>query len=220
MLDDPRGPLERTHPVQRAILVEDLLTHTSGLAYGIFGVRADLAGLHAAALQRGSGRLAGRTRPRCRWCISPANKVTYSHSTDVLGVIVSRIEGKPFYQVLDERILGPAGMPDTGFFVSAEARRRAATMYQLDDDDQLRHDVMGPPHIDAAGVLQRRRRAVVDRRRLPAIRADASGRRSVDGVRVLSPESVRLMRTDRLTDEQQAGTTSWARRIGWAAGSD
>src|SRR6201988_5441528 len=34
VLDDPTGPLDRTHPAQRAILVEDLLTHTSGLAYG------------------------------------------------------------------------------------------------------------------------------------------------------------------------------------------
>jgi CubicO group peptidase (beta-lactamase class C family) len=34
VLDDPTGPLDRTHRVQRAILVEDLLTHTSGLAYG------------------------------------------------------------------------------------------------------------------------------------------------------------------------------------------
>ena len=34
VLDDPSGPLDRTHPVQRAILVEDLLTHTSGLGYG------------------------------------------------------------------------------------------------------------------------------------------------------------------------------------------
>src|SRR6185437_14409878 len=34
VLDDPRGPLDRTHPARRAILIEDLLTHTSGLAYG------------------------------------------------------------------------------------------------------------------------------------------------------------------------------------------
>ena len=77
----------------------------------------------------------------------PGDRVTYSHSIDLLGVIVSRIEDKPFHQVLDERILGPAGMPDTGFFVSAETRHRAATMYRLDEENQLRHDVMGPPHI-------------------------------------------------------------------------
>ena len=34
VLDDPHGPLDRTQPGRRAILVEDLLTHTSGLAYG------------------------------------------------------------------------------------------------------------------------------------------------------------------------------------------
>jgi len=34
VLDDPRGPLDRTHPARRAILIGDLLTHTSGLAYG------------------------------------------------------------------------------------------------------------------------------------------------------------------------------------------
>src|SRR5271169_3265 len=34
VLDDPHGPLDRTHPARRAILIEDLLTHSSGLAYG------------------------------------------------------------------------------------------------------------------------------------------------------------------------------------------
>ncbi|OOK65035.1 beta-lactamase family protein [Mycobacterium kansasii] len=52
----------------------------------------------------------------------PGERVTYSHAIDVLGVIVSRVEDKPFHQVLDERVLGPAGMTDTGFFVAAEAR--------------------------------------------------------------------------------------------------
>jgi CubicO group peptidase (beta-lactamase class C family) len=129
--------------------------------------------------------------------------VTYSHAIDVLGVIVSRIEGKPFHQALDERVLGPVGMPDTGFFFSVEARRRAATMYRLDDDDQLRHDVMGPPHVtppefcNAGGGLWS---TADDYLRFVRM---LLGDGSIDGVRVLSPESVRLMRTDRLTDEQR-----------------
>src|SRR5699024_10177809 len=73
----------------------------------------------------------------------PGMRMTYGHGIDVLGVIVSRIEGKPFHQVLDERIAQPLDMTDTGFFVSTEARRRAATMYRLDTEDQLHHDVMG-----------------------------------------------------------------------------
>ncbi|MGB0963626.1 MAG: serine hydrolase domain-containing protein, partial [Mycobacterium sp.] len=38
VLDDPRGPLDRTVPAQRQITVEDLMTHRSGLAY-MFSVR-------------------------------------------------------------------------------------------------------------------------------------------------------------------------------------
>ncbi len=38
-------------------------------------------------------------------------------------------------------------MADTGFSVGAAGRRRAATMYQLDQDNKLQHDVMGPAPI-------------------------------------------------------------------------
>ena len=58
----------------------------------------------------------------------PGERVTYSHAIDVLGVLVSRIEGKPFNQVLDERILLPLGMADTGFCVPLEARHPFAIL--------------------------------------------------------------------------------------------
>jgi len=73
VLDDPSGSLDRTHPVQRAILVEDLLAHTSGLAYGFLGGRTELPGLRPSAVRARSRRLAGRPRPSCRWCISRAS---------------------------------------------------------------------------------------------------------------------------------------------------
>ncbi len=203
VLDDPHGPLDRTHPAQRAILIEDLLTHTSGLAYG-FSVSGPIS--------RAYVRLPFNQGPDA-WLAElatlplvhqPGDRVTYSHSIDLLGVIVSRIEDKPFHQVLDERILGPAGMPDTGFFVSAEARRRAATMYRLDDegpaaarrDGPAAHHAARPSATPAAGCG-----------RPPTTTCGSceccSGDGTVDGVRVLSPESVRLMRTDRLTDEHK-----------------
>jgi CubicO group peptidase (beta-lactamase class C family) len=146
VLEDPQGPLNRTQPLQRAILVEDLLIHTSGLAYA-FSVRGPLS--------RAYMRLPFNEGPDC-WLAAlgelplthqPGSRVTYSHSIDVLGVLVSRIDGKPLHQVLDERILQPLGMCDTGFHLSPDTRRRAATMYRLDDDDQLQHDVFGPARI-------------------------------------------------------------------------
>jgi CubicO group peptidase (beta-lactamase class C family) len=202
VLDDPRGPLDRTHRVRRAILIEDLLTHTSGLAYG-FSVSGPISRAYV-RLPFNQGPDAWLTElAKLPLVHQPGERVTYSHAIDLLGVIASRVEGKPFYQVLDERILGPAGMTDTGFFVTVEARARAATMYQLDEDNQLHHDVMGPPQIrppsfcNAGGGLWS---TAEDYLRFVRM---LLGDGTVDGVRVLSGESVRLMRTDRLTDEQK-----------------
>ena len=65
----------------------------------------------------------------------------------MLGIALSRIEGKPLADILAERIFEPLGMSDTGFSVGPTGRQRAATMYQLDADNVLRHDVMGPAPI-------------------------------------------------------------------------
>ncbi|EUA11887.1 beta-lactamase family protein [Mycobacterium kansasii 732] len=202
VLDDPHGPLDRTHPARRPILVEDLLTHTSGLAYS-FSVSGPISRAYM-RLPFGKGSDTWLAELAALPLVhQPGDRVTYSHAIDVLGVIVSRVEDKPFHQVLDERVLGPAGMTDTGFFVSAEARGRAATMYRLDEDDKLRHDVMGPPQVrppsfpNAGGGLWS---TADDYLRFVRM---LLGDGTVDGVRVLSLESARLMRTDRLTDEHK-----------------
>lgn len=122
VLDEPHGPLDRTHPARRAILIEDLLTHTSGLAYS-FSVSGPIAKAYM-RLPFNQGPDAWLAElARLPLVHQPGDRLTYSHSIDLLGVIAARIEGKPFHQVLEERVLGPVGMPDTGFFVSP---RRAA----------------------------------------------------------------------------------------------
>ncbi len=203
VLDDPTGPLDKTHPVNRSILIEDLLTHTSGLAYG-FSVSGPIAKAYMRLpFQQGPDAwLQGLAAlPLVH---QPGDKVTYSHAIDLLGVIASRVDGgTPFHRVLDERVLGPAGMTDTGFFVTEEARRRAATMYRLTEDRTLQHGVMGPPHItpppfcNAGGGLWS---TADDYLRFVRM---LLGDGTVDGARVLSPESARLMRTDQLTTEQK-----------------
>lgn len=202
VLDDPSGPLDRTSPVQRAILVEDLLTHTSGLAYA-FSVEGPIARAYY-RLPFGQGPDAWLAALADLPLVhQPGARVTYSHAIDVVGVLVSRIEGKPFHQVLEEHILQPLGMVDTGFFVSAEARHRAASMYRLDDSDQLQHGVMGPPRIappsfcNAGGGLWSTADDYL--RFVEMLLRDGT----LDGVQVLSAESARLMRADRLTGEQK-----------------
>ncbi|PRC41949.1 hypothetical protein C6A85_000000113040, partial [Mycobacterium sp. ITM-2017-0098] len=146
VLAEPRGPLDRTVPAQRYITVEDLMTHRSGLAY-MFSVLGPLSDAYRKLPTR---------QDQDRWLSElaalplvhqPGERLTYSHATDVLGIALSRIEGKPLSEVLTERVLGPLGMSDTAFHVGTTGRRRAATMYQLDSDNKLRHDVMGPAPI-------------------------------------------------------------------------
>nr|MDP9167238.1 beta-lactamase family protein [Actinomycetota bacterium] len=143
VLADPSGPLEATVPMRRPITFDDLMTHRSGLAYA-FSVGPPLG--------RAYGKLRFR-QDQDHWLADlatlplahqPGDRLTYSHSTDVLGIALSRIEGKPLAEVLATRVLDPLGMSDTGFAVTPEGRRRAATMYQIDEQGTLRDDVMGP----------------------------------------------------------------------------
>jgi CubicO group peptidase (beta-lactamase class C family) len=202
VLREPRGALDQTVPARRPITFDDLMTHRSGLAY-VFSVVGPLASAYGKVSQR---------QDQDRWLAEvaalplahqPGERLTYSHATDVLGIALSRIEGKPLAQVLAERIFEPLGMTDTGFSVDLAGRRRVATMYKLTADNTLTHDVMGPPPITdppfcagGAGLFSTADDYLTFARML-------LGGGAVDGVRVLSEESVRTMRTDRLTPEQK-----------------
>src|SRR3546814_15268162 len=58
-------------------------------------------------------------------------------ATDVLGAVIERIEGKPFADVLHERIFGPLGMADTGFKVPADQQHRLADAYAFHPRDRM-----------------------------------------------------------------------------------
>jgi len=111
VLDDPSGPTG-SKPIrfQRAILVEDPAHPHQWSGLRILGGRTDLPGIHIRLAV--SGGVPTRGWPRsasCRWCISLAKRLTYGHSTDVVGVAGFRAsKEKPFDQVLDERIRQPA----------------------------------------------------------------------------------------------------------------
>lgn len=200
------GSLEASVPARRPITIDDLMTHRSGLAYG-FSVPPPLsrAYLKLQSLQDPDRWLA--ELGQLPLAHQPGDQLTYSQSTDVLGFILARIEGKPLSEVLAERIFGPLGMVDTGFAVTQSGRRRAATMYQLSpsgDTVTLQPGKMGPPQVVAptfcagGGGLW----STADDYLMFARMLLDHG--EVDGVRVLSERSARLMRTDRLTAEQKS----------------
>ena len=118
--------------------VRDLLRHTSGLSYGIFGSSTvdkiyneqDL--LNSASLTMFVEKLSKlplRYDPGTRW--------NYSVSTDVLGYFVEVISGMPFDQFLEERIFRPLEMNDTAFWVPESKAHRLTTLYTPNGPDDL-----------------------------------------------------------------------------------
>ena len=121
---------------ERPITVRHLLTHTSGLAYGI-GDGAPVESLYAEndmlrkdePLSAKIPRLA--TLPLAQ---QPGTMWRYSMATDVLGYLVEILSDLPLDRYLQERIFGPLGMVDTGFYAPAESLGRLATLYNPTED--------------------------------------------------------------------------------------
>ena len=202
VLLDPRGPLDKTEPARRPITIDDLMTHRSGLAYA-FSVPA--AGQVPTARCRSA-----RTRtdgwpswPSCRWRISPA---TGSRTATQPTCSASRCRGSRASRWPRCWPSGSLGhwacpTPDSRSALTAGGGRRRCT--SSTQDNMLAHDVMGPPrspiHRSAPVAPGCGRRSTTTCGSPGCCSQDGT----LDGVRVLSEESVRLMRTDRLTDEQK-----------------
>ena len=151
-----------------------LLTHTAGLTYGFHyahpldGVYRDHGfefgtppGMDLAQARATRGR-------RCRCCSSPARSSTTASPPTSSATSVEVISGQTLDVFFKERILGPLGMLDTAF--SAVDADRMAALY---GPGLARNDRMGAGGAAAAGVPVGRRRAGLDRGRLPPLHDDA-----------------------------------------------
>ena len=126
----------RVREPAREMTVRDVLMHTSGLIG-----RADptpVGKLYAAAGLRGSEsegtlhdmiRKVGELPLHC----DPGSEWNYGISTDVVGYLVEVISGQRFDRYLDQHVLEPLGMPDTGFHVRESEFDRFAACYERDD---------------------------------------------------------------------------------------
>ncbi|MEC9342969.1 MAG: serine hydrolase domain-containing protein [Pseudomonadota bacterium] len=142
------------HPAGRVMLVEHLLTHRSGLTYGF------LQSCPAAARYRET-RLGSSHEPletmvdtiaSLPLAFEPGSQWRYSVATDVMARIIEVIEGKPLQQVVDERVIRPLGLADTGFMVKPEARQRLVPMFGKADLDALMVFDEGPQQLTPADV--------------------------------------------------------------------
>jgi CubicO group peptidase (beta-lactamase class C family) len=112
-------------PPRRPMTIQDLMRHTSGLTYGIFGSTLVKKRYLDAKLFDGDPTNAEFVERLVKLPLAnhPGAVWDYSHSTDVLGRVVEVVSKKSLYEFEKERILDPLGMKDTAFDVTDKVRQ-------------------------------------------------------------------------------------------------
>jgi CubicO group peptidase (beta-lactamase class C family) len=208
------GAAMQTREPKQPMTMRQLLNHSSGLTYGglllpagtlpdpVDQVYQDLRinTRNGDTLQQFVDKL-GQVPLR----YEPGEAWAYSFATDVCGHLVQLLSGQPFEQFLQQRIFGPLGMVDTGFHVPADQLHRLAASYQHDAeaknlrllDDPQASLWARPPALPSGGgglisTLADYHRFCDTLRR--------GGER--DGVRLLGPRTLALMRRNHLPGGQ------------------
>ena len=193
------GPDGLVAPV-RPVRLHDLLTHTSGLSYGDRtgqgGLVVNPRGMAPDAFLAGIAATPLLHQPGVAW--------TYGFSTDVLGLVVERVSGQRLGDFLAARVFAPLGMLDTGFGLDDTAR--LAEPFAADPisgtawlvpAQHFDPTVPALMHSGGAGALS----TAADYLRFARMLL-AGG--TLEGARILSAASVRLMTSDHLGPERGA----------------
>jgi CubicO group peptidase (beta-lactamase class C family) len=214
VLRSPTATLDQTDAAVRPITFEDLLTHRAGLTYGAFWP-GPLARAYDDAL---GGDIDSDVAPD-DWIAAlaklplidqPGHALHYGHSTDLLGLLIARVEGAPLADVLARRIFRPLGMKDTGFTVPPEKASRRARPYGFDEEGRLvpRATCPGgstmperPEDMAYVSGGQGLWSTVDD---YAAFARMFIGAGAVDGVRLLRADTLAMMTTNQLTPTQRA----------------
>lgn len=187
---DVKVGVEKAAP-KRPMTVQDLLRHTSGLTYGIFG-SSPVDDLYKKSTIFASKSLADMVATIASMPLEhqPGEFWEYSVSTDVLGRIVEVASGMDLDRFVAERITGPLKMTDTGFYLNASQTARLA---KADSAIMPSADPTAKPAVlsGGGGMLS----TASDYARFCQMMLNGG---ELDGVRILSPKTVALMTSDQL----------------------
>lgn len=188
----------------------ELMTHTAGFTYGIFGDTPvdhmyrdahlfESKDLHDFVTKLGQIPL----------LYQPGTKWVYSVSMDIQGYIVERLSGQSLPDFMRTNIFTPLGMKDAGFYVPQDNWSRFATVYYVDPKGGL--SATGPMMVNKRDFAHE-----------PAMPSGGGGLVStaedyfrfaemlahdgeLNGTRILAPASVRMMSSNHLTSNLLTG---------------
>ena len=181
------GGQPKLRPPKSAITLRQLLAHTSGFGY-------DMWNRDAARYQEVTGTprvTSGKNRALSMPLMSdPGTRWEYGIGIDWVGKAVEVVRGQKLGRVMQERILAPLGMTDTGFKIGPDQRRRLAKIHQRGSEGLVPIDLEVPQEpefeIGGGGLYS----TVGDYLKFTRM---ILGQGALDGVRVLQPETVALM---------------------------
>ncbi|MFO1162239.1 MAG: serine hydrolase [Reyranellaceae bacterium] len=178
-------------PQKRPMQVIDLLRHTSGFSYRDEGDDS---------LHRAYGRIRSFGRDKTLADLvgdlvhmplvhQPGEAWEYSHGVDVLGRVVEIASGQPLDTFFGRRIFEPLGMVDTAFFVPPD--KLARLVDPLASGRPPLWDITSPTTLfmGGGGLAS----TAPDYLRFCQMLLNGG---ELDGVRLLSPDTVRLMTTN------------------------
>ena len=220
-------------PARNPMLVRHLLTHTAGLSYSIMGDGPIPRAYREAGITPAEPR---GDAPQVRdldemvakltdipLIAEPGTTYSYSVSLDVLGLVIQRVSGVAFPDFLQRRIFNPVGMRDTGFRLRDGDAARLMQVYAYSRDRAAPPTVVAGLSAEAysqpitlysgGGGLLSTTRDYLDF--LSMLLNDGRAGR----VRVMKPETARLIRSDILPADLTAegsgyGFGGWVARPG------
>jgi CubicO group peptidase (beta-lactamase class C family) len=214
--------------VTHAITIRELMSHTAGLTYGIFGnspidqqyriamfgedhqfnfsnttINADGNKIKSLDdLVNAIGPIPLQYQPGTQW--------VYSLSVDILGAVIEKVSGQPLDVFMAERLFEPLGMNDTFFEVPKEKIQRFGTLQIKDSEGKL--TVIDRPKTSdfsnnvtffsgGGGLVS----SALDYLRYSQMMLNGG---ELNGSRILSPTTIDLMTRDQLSQSARLAYSS------------
>jgi CubicO group peptidase (beta-lactamase class C family) len=197
--------------LRRPVTIRDITRHTAGFYAGTDHMpvgeiyrAADPTSIHNTLDQEATklGSVPLLFQPGTRWL--------YGASVDVQALLVERLSGMPFDKYLQEKIFKPLGMKNTRYVLLAQDRARIAAIYDWHEDGTLTREPDDaalefnsrdwPLKPGSFGLIS----TLDDYMRFARMLQNGG---ELDGMRILKPETVRLMATDAMPTH--VTDTSW-----------
>ena len=136
----------KTKPADKQITIRHLLSHTSGVGYGVIdgderikkiyldaGI-TDLFTTEKITIEESVKKLAKLPLHH-----NPGEKFTYSEGLDVLGYFIEEVSGEPLDEFFRTRIFDPLGMDDTWFYLPEAKHKRLVSIQKKEKDKWVKY---------------------------------------------------------------------------------